>query len=88
VKVSGKEPVHIVCPGGPMCARLEKTTAADFAPVPGNVACSQIYGGDATARVEGTLHGKPLAADFSLVNGCEISRWNEFAWLLGKAPGA
>ena len=77
---------HIVCPGAPQCARLAKTTVAEFAPVPKDVACSQIYGGDAQAHGEGRLNGEPLSADFDLHNGCEIARWNKLAWLLGKPP--
>jgi hypothetical protein len=43
--------------------------------VPADVACTEIYGGPATARVRGTLQGKPVDARFSRTNGCEIARW-------------
>jgi len=86
IKVSGAAPKHVTCPGSSECPRLEKTTVDDFAPVPGDVACSQIYGGDATARVEGKLNGDTVNADFNLHNGCEIERWNKLHWLLGKPP--
>ena len=79
---------HVVCPGSPACARLEKLTVKDFAPVPPTEACTQIYGGDATAHVEGKLHGATVNADFNLHNGCETARWNKLDFLLGKPPGA
>ena len=74
---------HIRCPGAPECARLEKLSVSDFNR-PKNAACTQQFGGDWKATVTGTLHGRPLAANFMLTNGCEISRWQRFAWLLGK----
>jgi hypothetical protein len=74
---------HIRCPGAPECARLAKLTVSDFNR-PKNAACTQQFGGDWKATVTGTLHGRPLAANFMLTNGCEISRWQRFAWLLGK----
>jgi hypothetical protein len=75
----------ITCPGDALCARLAKTPVAAFKPVPPRVACSQIYGGDATATVIGTLRGEPVNASFSLKNGCEIARWTRLRWLLGKS---
>jgi prephenate dehydratase len=50
------------------------------------VACTQIYGGPATARVRGTLHGKQVDASFELTNGCEIERWDRNRVLLDDAP--
>lgn len=76
---------HIRCPGAPECARLAKLRVSDF-DRPKDVACTQQYGGDWKATVAGTLHDRPLAANFMLTNGCEISRWQRFAWLLGKPP--
>jgi hypothetical protein len=75
----------ITCPGDAACERLAR---ADFSGTPDNVACIEIYGGDATARVRGRIAGKPVDARFSLANGCEINRWKEFAWLLGKPPSS
>lgn len=72
-----------------MCERLgegpaacRSLSAARLAPVSPNVACTQIYGGPATARVRGTLAGKPVDAAFSRTNGCEIGRWQRNAALL------
>jgi Subtilisin inhibitor-like len=47
-------------------------------PVAGDVACTQIYGGDQVA----TLSGAGVNASFSRANGCEISRWDKLAPLL------
>jgi hypothetical protein len=61
-------------------------TAKDFEPVPGNVACTEIFGGPQTATVTGTLAGAPIDAEFSRANGCEIARWVAAAPVLGEAP--
>jgi hypothetical protein len=74
---------HISCPGSPDCGRLAQLDVEDFKRDT-HRACTQQYGGDGTAKVTGTLHGRPLQTDFSLRDGCEISRWQQFAWLLGK----
>ena len=68
------------------CQRLAGLSAARLKPVPANVACTQIYGGDATARVRGELLGKPVDARFELTNGCEIERWDRNRVLLDDAP--
>ena len=47
------------------------------------MACTQQFGGPETATVTGTLHGDEVAARFSRENGCEISRWEKVAELLG-----
>jgi hypothetical protein len=78
---------HIRCPGARECARLAKLKVSDFNR-PKNAQCTQQFGGDWKATVTGTLHGQPLAANFMLTNGCEISRWQRFAWLLGKRAPA
>lgn len=57
------------------CAALGRLGAEAFAPVPGDVACTEIYGGPQVAEVKGTLAGAPVAARLSRTNGCEISRW-------------
>ena len=55
--------------------------------MPGDVACTQIFGGPAVATVSGTLRGEPVRATFELTNGCEIARWRDNAALLGPPPG-
>lgn len=56
-----------------------------FEPTPGNVACTQQYGGPETATVTGTFRGEPVDAKFARRNGCEISRWEDAAPLLEAA---
>ena len=63
-------------------------TASDFEPVPPATACAEIYGGPATARVEGTLDGEPIDATFDRRNACEMARWDGVQALLGPAPDA
>jgi hypothetical protein len=41
-------------------------------PTPGNVACTEIYGGPQLA----TINGPGVQAVFSRTNGCEIARWD------------
>jgi hypothetical protein len=57
-------------------ALLEHEDALE--PVAGDVACTQIYGGDQVA----TLSGAGVNASFSRANGCEIARWDKLAPLL------
>jgi hypothetical protein len=67
------------------CRRLEAGGADLFAGLPSDAACTQIYGGPQTARVVGRVGGKRVSASFSLVNGCEISRWSALSpWLLPR----
>jgi hypothetical protein len=70
---------RVRCPGDAACRGL---SAARLRPVPPNVACTEIYGGPATARVRGTLRGKRVDARFDRTNGCEIARWQRNAALL------
>ncbi|MFG2890206.1 SSI family serine proteinase inhibitor [Streptomyces sp. NPDC048248] len=53
-----------------------------FAAVPRNAQCTMMYGGPATAHVTGTWAGRPIDADFSRTNGCEIHRWGRFVPVL------
>ncbi|MET7613421.1 SSI family serine proteinase inhibitor [Streptomyces seoulensis] len=56
-----------------------------FAPVPPDSICTMIDGGPATAHVTGHLAGRPVDAEFSRRNGCEIDRWDRLVPFL---PGA
>lgn len=60
---------------GAACATLTKLGATAFAPTPGDVACTEIYGGPQVAEIKGTLSGTPVVARLSRTNGCEIARW-------------
>jgi hypothetical protein len=64
----------------PVCRNL---TAKRLAPVPGDVACTAIYGGPSVARLSGTLRGEPVDERFSLEDGCQIARWERNRDLLG-----
>jgi len=44
--------------------------------------CTQIYGGPETARVTGTINGKPVDRRFARTNGCEIADFTAAAGLL------
>ncbi|MEV5507733.1 SSI family serine proteinase inhibitor [Streptomyces orinoci] len=73
---------------GEACRQLDQLTrwgSDPFAPVPPASNCSMIYGGPERAHVGGTWAGRPVSADFSRLNGCEIARWNKFSRLLGSS---
>ena len=67
------------------CSAVAALTAADFEPVPDDVACTQQFGGPEVAEVSGTLRGEPVDARFSRENGCQISRWEAVRPLLEAA---
>lgn len=57
-------------PDGACAALLDNEDA--LKPVAGDVACTEIYGGDQVA----TITGPDVQASFSRANGCEIARWD------------
>jgi Subtilisin inhibitor-like len=63
-------------PNGACDTLLENEDALE--PVAGDVACTQIYGGDQVA----TITGVGVQASFSRTNGCEIARWDALADVL------
>ena len=64
------------------CAALDAHTEA-LHPVPGDVACNEIYGGDQVAEVKGTgPEGTMIRAVLNRTNGCEIARWDALAPLI------
>ena len=69
------------------CAALESETDA-LEPVPGDVACTQIYGGPEEARIAGAVRGNAVDSMFSRTNGCEIDRWDRLASVLDVLPTA
>lgn len=73
-------------PEGAACAAAADLRPADLAPVPDDVACTELFGGPQTATIAGTLDRERVEARFSRVNGCEIARWDKVAPLL-KAAG-
>jgi hypothetical protein len=68
-----------------LCREVAGLDAKVFEPTPGNVACTQQYGGPETATVTGTFRGQPVDARFSRQNGCEIARWQDASALLEAA---
>jgi hypothetical protein len=62
------------------CSKLESLDDP-FAPVPADVACTEIYGGPQEADVRGTFRGQPVNARFNRTNGCEIERWDKVRFL-------
>ena len=70
--------------GSAQCRRLATLTVKQMAPVPPTVACAQVYGGPAQARVTGELRGAKVDARFSRTNACEIKRWNDNSALLNR----
>jgi hypothetical protein len=58
------------------CAALAENEDA-LEPVPGDVACTEIYGGDQVATITGSVE-----ASFSRANGCEIDRWDRLSAVL------
>ena len=73
-------------PGGTLpgaedaCRRLLKLDDP-FAPVPKDVACTQVYGGPQTAEVRGMFRGRRVDAQFNRKDGCEIARWDKLDFL-------
>jgi hypothetical protein len=65
------------------CSRLLRLDDP-FAPVPKDVACTEIYGGPQVAEVRGTFRGRRVNTRFSRTDGCEISRWNTVRFLFPK----
>ncbi len=71
---------------GAACGRLA-ALERPFAPVPKDVACSEIYGGPQVARVVGTFRGRRVWATFRRTDGCEIARWNRVRFLFPVVTG-
>ena len=66
------------------CAKLA-TMDDPFAPPPTDEMCTQQYGGDEQALIEGIYEGQPVHYPLSRTNGCEIARFEQFRFLL---PGS
>lgn len=76
---AGEAQHHVVrCPGPAFCAQLTRPL---FAPVPTDVACSEIYSGPEQALVTGRLNGRKVWARFRRTDSCQTQRWNRVAFL-------
>lgn len=69
------------------CATLAAVGADAFAPPPADETCTEQWGGAQVATVEGTVDGTSVQARFARTNGCEISRWDAVATVLGSPGG-
>lgn len=69
------------------CEALARGGLDAFEPTPRDVACTEQWGGPQRATVTGTVDGTRVDAEFSRINGCEISRWETLAPLLGSTGG-
>jgi Subtilisin inhibitor-like len=63
------------------CERLDELGTEALEPLPGGIACTQIYGGPQVAEVRGTFEGEKVQAQYNRTNGCEIERWDRHAFL-------
>ena len=70
------------------CAALDAGGIAAFAPTSPDVVCTDQWGGPQVATVDGTVDGQRVIATFTRTDGCEISRWDALASLLGSRGGA
>lgn len=69
------------------CAVLAEQDTALFAEADRNAMCTQNIIGMQRAHVTGTVNGEAVDTVFSLTDGCQISRWEPLAGLLGPAEG-
>jgi hypothetical protein len=88
---AGSEPVSVTLSCNPPAGDHPRAAAAcatlahhedAFRPVPGDVACTEIYGGPEKASVTGTFRGQQVKARFERTDGCEIARWDALDPLL------
>lgn len=69
------------------CKALEQAKEP-FAPVPQDMVCTEIFGGDQTATIKGTWQDQQVDASYSRKNGCEIARWDAIAKVFPVKVGA
>ena len=81
----GGKTATVKCDAPENCPEVAALKPQVFEPTPGDVACTQQYGGPEKATVKGTFNGEPVDASFSRQNGCEIARWEDAAPLLEAA---
>lgn len=66
------------------CGAAAGVSAADVRKTPGDMACTQIYGGPEEASITGTIRGQRIDATFKRTDGCEITRWKKVEPLLDE----
>ena len=68
------------------CALVEAHPAYLFPTAKNSAqACTEQYGGPATATIKGTVRGKTVDLSLSRTDGCKISQWTALGPLLGEA---
>ncbi|MEJ5944012.1 SSI family serine proteinase inhibitor [Pseudokineococcus basanitobsidens] len=67
------------------CEALATAGEDALQPLPGDVRCTQVFGGSQTATVSGTVDGEPVSADLARADGCEIDRWDALVPLVPAA---
>jgi len=67
------------------CEALTQNAASALPAVPADRVCTQNIGGPQTASVTGRWNDADVESRFTLVNGCEIARWQALTGLLPVA---
>ncbi len=65
-----------------LCAQARELTELLTTQPARDRVCTQLYGGPETARVTGTIGGRPVDRRFARTNGCEIADFSAAAGLL------
>ncbi len=71
-----------------VCDRLLAEPDDLWAPIPGDVACTEIYGGPEKVVITGTLRGAPISMEYSRSNGCNIDRYERLIAIGLVGPSA
>jgi Subtilisin inhibitor-like len=64
------------------CRELARLGWRAFRPVPGDMACTELYGGPQLAIVTGHIDGRRVWAKLTRIDGCQIARWDRIPSLL------
>ena len=64
------------------CRELQRIGWRAFAPVPPDMACTELYGGPQVAIVSGRVAGRRVWAKLTRIDGCQIARWSRVRSLL------
>jgi hypothetical protein len=65
-----------------LCRRLGELVPTLTRPPPRDRVCAEVFGGPATARVEGRLQGRRVDRRLARTDACEISDWERLDVLL------
>lgn len=73
---------------GEACAVLADIDLDTLKNIPGNRACTEMFGGPQTATIRGTVRGTPVNVTMGRANGCQISQWDAMGAVLAPVPAA